>query len=157
MKKMIFAAAIAAILVSAVMIAAAQDAKRMLTISEVVEIGNALRGLKTYTAQDRSGAAITLSYKFDGPTLMTMANNIRKADDVTKAYQEAVNALIVQISDGGSQVPPDKMVEFNKQLTAMGNQRTSIDLGRMREGDLKMGDQPLAPATIAALLPILDK
>lgn len=154
MKRMIFAAAILCVTVASAM---PQEAKRVLTINEVVEIGNALRGLKTYTTQDRAGNAIVLSYKFDGPALLTMANNIRKADDVAKFYIDTVNTLIGQLSDGGTQVPPEKMREYSTKVSVINSQPATVELGRLKISDLNLSEQPFPPATITTLLPILDK
>lgn len=155
--RMITAVAIVFVLLVAAFGAWAEDAKKMFTVGEIVGITGALKSLKTYPATDKAGAAIQLPYKFDGPTLMNMAMNISKGDAVLKAYQDAVNGLIMQFSDGGSKVPDGKLAEFNLQASRMLDKQTGVEMIRIKEADLKLTDQPVPAETLAMLIPILDR
>lgn len=140
--------------------ASAQQAKP-LTIGEAIGIASGLRQMKTYKALDKDGKLGDLPFKFSGSTIADMARNISLGDAEAKLYQEAVNILIFQLSDGGTQVPPGKMADFNKQTSAMLEKPADVKMIRIKESALKLGDganeNPIPPEIVALVVPILDK
>lgn len=130
--------------------------KKPLTVEEVLGATTALRALKTYTALDKAGTAVQLPYKFPSTVAFDMAMNIAKGDQVGKAYQDVVNGLVSQLSDGGTQVPPAKMLDFQAQNRKVLDAPAKIEMTRFKRSDLNVDGQPIAPETLMLLLPILD-
>lgn len=124
-----------------------------ITVGELINVGNALRQLKTYNALDKDGKSISLPYRFSGETLFAMSIDTQAADAAMKAYQEAHDALIRQLSDGKDKVSDDKLAEYKIQAEKMFNAPSGALLSYIKRESLCLDIAPPA-CPVANPIPI---
>jgi hypothetical protein len=142
-----------------------------LTVSQVIGIGSALRALAhPYLTQDKSGNQISLTYKFSGDALMTMASDLQVSDSVSnnfqKSYRQLVNqtfgAIDPKTIDG---MPMDsKKAKFLEDLEKMVNSNASVNLLHINKKDLCLDAKndcdsanPIPVDVLSLLEPIIDR
>lgn len=133
--------------------------KTTLKIRTAIEIANALRaldGTKKIVTEGGAEKAVTVPFTFGGNTLFAMAKNLRALSTIEDNFTTARNALVKQLSDGKSQVPAEKVPEFQASLNELMEGEEEVELGMLTQGDLKLDTNPIAPAVIAALMPIIE-
>jgi hypothetical protein len=195
--KTIFLASIAALVVTS---AAAQPAPASappapaatafdsgkLTFEQVIGIADALRQLGNYR-DNRTGQTVTVPFKFDGSTLLTLAVDIDAGDKATKTYQDAYFKFEAQelgdpkkLNHDLSKLPDETADAYEARLVA--KRKTEIAnsdaakrmpghpagalLARLKEGELCLKYPPVAPCTVkndippallATILPIIER
>lgn len=145
------------------------SAANQMTVLEVINIGAALRQLGDHPEMGPgnvpTGRTIPVPFRFDGATLFALAQNIKIADDVQRAYQATYNAIIRQITGGKDQVPTEKMGELNKEAERALGAPANVALVRIRREGLCLDAPPkppcsqtnnVAPALLAQILSIVD-
>lgn len=160
--KMMLSAALAVAMTTA---AFGQDKPAgQLTVLEALTVGQALRQLGDHP--DIAGKKVAVPFRFGGPTLMTMALNIAASEQIQKNYQTTYNALVRQFADGGDSVPPERMKEFTAESEKAMNAPSGYTFGRIKEADLCLEVKPqtactmanpIPPALLSALIPIIDR
>lgn len=101
---------------------------------------------------------VFVSCKFSVNTRLTIARNMAKLTVEQKAYHEARDGFIRELSDGGAEVPEEKVPEFLKYDADLLNQECeSLDLTRLTIKDLNLEvNEDLPNTVVSALLPLLD-
>lgn len=102
---------------------------------------------------------VFVAFKFSVNTRMAIARNMAKLAVEQKAYQEARNGFIRELSGGGEQVPPEKIAEFLKYDAALlDGECESLTLTKLTMDDLNLAvNEDLPNSVVSALIPILEE
>lgn len=128
-------------------------------MSEVLNLLVALRELDGYTKIVMEGGretSVQASYVFTAATRFTLAKNIAKLQPLAKAYQDAFNAKVKEISGGESKVPKEKEAQFLEELRPLQEQEEEVELTKITEADMKLEVNPIPGSVLANLLPIIQ-
>lgn len=119
---------------------------------------NALDGHQKIVKDGGVEKPVFVAYKFSVNVRMTIARNMAKLNAEQKAYQEARNGFIRELSGGGEKVPEDKLPEFRKYDAAiLEGECEDLKLTKLTMEDLNLGtNEELPNSVVAALLPLLD-
>lgn len=107
-----------------------------------------------------NGEKVKVYYKFSGKTTLSIANNLKETLDKIKVYQDSRNNVIVALSNGGQEVPKDKIEEFLKTEREILESKTEINLTKIKYDDLRIGvedsENQIPPNVVLMLNNILE-
>jgi hypothetical protein len=135
----------------------APPAPQSLTMGELINASQAIKQLNTYTVMSKAGDPIQLTYRFDATVLLAMIDITRDGDVALEKYQKTYNALVHSMSGGKDQVPKENFAEFNAQVSKLMQAPSGVIITKIKESALKFDVNPIPPAILSALLPIIEK
>lgn len=134
-----------------------------LTVEQAINVAAGLRQLHKYDTVDKDGRPAVAYYKFgttpkdSSDIRITIALDIEVASRIETAFSKANNELIVQMSNGGSDVPKDKMGEYNITVRKMLDAPCRCSIYKIKLADLKLEENPIPSQILSWLVPILDR
>ncbi len=140
-----------------------------LQIKQALTILAALKSLDSYEKQVGNTSA-RVPYSFNGKVRWNIAKNIGILERVDADTTKARDKIIQQASGGGNSIPsPDSVsedqrekiqaqhTEFAKNLNELLNGEDEIaGLLKIKATDLNLDQNPIPPATLSILSPLID-
>lgn len=132
------------------------------TVKAALEMAQAIGQLDGY----QNGSAERLTpYKYDGATRLRIANARRKLRAIVEDYQEARNAILIEISDGAGSLSPispamsheerSKIaalhMAFDKRDKELLAATVDFDVAPLTSEQLKLDDNPIPPSVLDLL------
>lgn len=123
-----------------------------ITVNQALDARNALSALDAYQDTDSAGKQVTKKYKFSVPARVAMAQDLWALNLVYTAAMAQRNALI---SD--AQLKPNAPIPatLTANINKIGDQKQSLEIVALSEDDLDLSANPIPPATLAALTPLM--
>jgi hypothetical protein len=124
----------------------------VLSVSDLIRRGRALRAALMERPDDRSTAAETRIWQHDCEAVMTQLSGGSKAHWLSRAYSEA---LLVRARDGGALARADLGVIVDRVVEVLERARDAMnDVGRgFSPGDFSRGDEPALKGRPASITP----
>ena len=94
-------------------------------------------------------------FKFGGKTRLKIARNLRAAEAAFEDYDAARVGLVREVSEGGDEVPKEKLTEFSHKLTELLAEEIEAALAPLNEEELNLNDNEIPHAALAVLLEYL--
>jgi len=124
-----------------------------LSTQQIIRIVEALQHFDTPQQGQADGSR--KAYTLAGTVRMAMAKNIARASEVINAYQKARNAIVYELAEGGSTVPPGKLAEFEKAHQALLDERHDVTFIRLKETLFNLDENQVPVWVLASLMPIV--
>ena len=133
--------------------AGAVDVK--LTNEDAILLFQGLGALEGYD-HDAGDKVIRKVYSLDGSVRLVIARNMAALKPIVDAFSKARTDLHRQVFGGLKPEPgSQKAKDFTSQVETMMAEEQTVDLARFSSKDLKIDENPISPAVLVALRPIL--
>ena len=150
-----------AALLFVLMVGSAQaQSKKELSFAEVQQVATGLSQLNSYTRIVKDGGqekAVSQPYRFSVGVTVMIAQDVVALRPALQASTDAHDALVRQYANGGNAVPADKAADFVKDANELLKKPSGVSLPTMKLSDLQLDTNPIEPATLVLLDPILEK
>jgi hypothetical protein len=126
-----------------------------LTYKSILQLRAALAtldGLEKSVEVRGHAQLIKKPFKFAGKTRLKIARNLRVVEAAFDDYDAARVGLVRELSDGGEQVPPEKIAGFTQRLGELLAEETDVALRPLAETELNLDDNEISHTTLAVLL-----
>lgn len=138
-------------------VARPQEKAEPLTVEQALNVATGLGQLTSIDGVDKEGKPTKTYYKFSPDLRLLIAVDIDIGRSVQTQFQNANNALVMQLSDGNPPVPPEKMSAYNVELVKMMAAPARATFHRIKAADLKLDENPIPASVLSLIIPILDR
>ncbi|MBI5112863.1 MAG: hypothetical protein HZA68_12920 [Rhodovulum sp.] len=132
-----------------------------ITTREAIALADAIQALdgRSRVVRRNNEDHVTVEpYRFGGDLLLALAINRQRCRLIAEAHVHARNALVTRLAGGASIIPADHpaAADFHAEMSRMLGERHEIDLRRVPVAALRLDENPIPPAVLEALLPMLE-